>query len=170
MNGMSTVEEVFKGYKAYFRMIPISFENINWTDQSSVDVYLAKKLLKFSKLAMKDPPGAITVLTSQLGNFTHELSELRDQELREFLFYKERKEHLIPSKEPEFFNGGDSSPALSQLRLKDFLWKLHSLEFSLRTTKFRDRVELRGIGDQIQSPLRGSSPHAYPFYFFLFLI
>ncbi|GJW53957.1 reverse transcriptase domain-containing protein [Tanacetum coccineum] len=35
--------------------------------KSSVDVYLAKKLLKFSKLAMKDPPGAITVLTSQLG-------------------------------------------------------------------------------------------------------
>ncbi|GKF47919.1 reverse transcriptase domain-containing protein, partial [Tanacetum coccineum] len=34
--------------------------------KSSVDVYLAKKLLKFSRLAMKDPPGAITVPTSQL--------------------------------------------------------------------------------------------------------
>ncbi|GJW65473.1 reverse transcriptase domain-containing protein [Tanacetum coccineum] len=37
--------------------------------KSSVDVYLAKKLLKFSKLAMKDPPGAITVPTSQLGKY-----------------------------------------------------------------------------------------------------
>ncbi|GJV53222.1 reverse transcriptase domain-containing protein [Tanacetum coccineum] len=36
--------------------------------KSSVDVYLAKKLLKSSRLAMKDPPGAITVPTSQLGN------------------------------------------------------------------------------------------------------
>ncbi|GJT32360.1 reverse transcriptase domain-containing protein [Tanacetum coccineum] len=35
--------------------------------KSSVDVYLAKKLLKSSRLAMKDPPGAITVPTSQLG-------------------------------------------------------------------------------------------------------
>ncbi|GJS83136.1 hypothetical protein Tco_0749677 [Tanacetum coccineum] len=32
-------------------------------------VYLAKKLLKFSRLAMKDPPGAITVPTSQLGKY-----------------------------------------------------------------------------------------------------
>ncbi|GKD45678.1 reverse transcriptase domain-containing protein [Tanacetum coccineum] len=35
--------------------------------KSSIDVYLAKKLLKFSRLVMKDPPGAITVPTSQLG-------------------------------------------------------------------------------------------------------
>ncbi|GKF75008.1 hypothetical protein Tco_0224452, partial [Tanacetum coccineum] len=35
--------------------------------KSSADVYLAKKLLKFSRLVMKDPPGAITVPTSQLG-------------------------------------------------------------------------------------------------------
>ncbi|GJU67495.1 reverse transcriptase domain-containing protein [Tanacetum coccineum] len=48
-----------------FGMIPISFEHVRI--KSSVDVYLAKKLLKFSKLAMKDPPGAITVLISQLG-------------------------------------------------------------------------------------------------------
>ncbi|GKA54156.1 reverse transcriptase domain-containing protein, partial [Tanacetum coccineum] len=41
-------------------------ETLN-TIKSSVDVYLAKKLLKFSRLAMKDPPGTITVPTSQLG-------------------------------------------------------------------------------------------------------
>ncbi|GJR71682.1 reverse transcriptase domain-containing protein [Tanacetum coccineum] len=35
--------------------------------KSSVDVFLAKKRLKFSRLAMKDPPGAITVPTLQLG-------------------------------------------------------------------------------------------------------
>ncbi|GJT32359.1 reverse transcriptase domain-containing protein [Tanacetum coccineum] len=35
--------------------------------KSSIDVFLAKKRLKFSRLAMKDPPGAITVPTSQLG-------------------------------------------------------------------------------------------------------
>ncbi|GJT33103.1 reverse transcriptase domain-containing protein [Tanacetum coccineum] len=35
--------------------------------KSSVDVYLAKKLLKFSRLVMKDPLGAITMPTSQLG-------------------------------------------------------------------------------------------------------
>ncbi|GKB65849.1 reverse transcriptase domain-containing protein [Tanacetum coccineum] len=46
-------------------MIPISFEHVRI--KSSVDVYLAKKLLKFSRLAMKDPPTAITVPTSQLG-------------------------------------------------------------------------------------------------------
>ncbi|GJR15490.1 hypothetical protein Tco_0798142 [Tanacetum coccineum] len=35
--------------------------------KSSVRCYLAKKLLKSSRLVMKDPPGAITVPTSQLG-------------------------------------------------------------------------------------------------------
>ncbi|GJW87929.1 reverse transcriptase domain-containing protein [Tanacetum coccineum] len=35
--------------------------------KSSVDVYLAKKLLKSSRLVMKDPPGAIIVLISPLG-------------------------------------------------------------------------------------------------------
>ncbi|GJW97071.1 reverse transcriptase domain-containing protein, partial [Tanacetum coccineum] len=35
--------------------------------KSSVDVYLAKKLLKFSRLVMKDPSGAITVSISPLG-------------------------------------------------------------------------------------------------------
>ncbi|GJV28142.1 hypothetical protein Tco_1384590 [Tanacetum coccineum] len=45
----------------------ISFEYVQI--KSSVDVYVAEKLLKFSKLAMKDPPGAITVLTSQLGKY-----------------------------------------------------------------------------------------------------
>ncbi|GJV49520.1 reverse transcriptase domain-containing protein [Tanacetum coccineum] len=42
--------------------------------KSSVDVYLAKKLLKFSKLVMKDPPGAIIVLISPLekqGKISH---------------------------------------------------------------------------------------------------
>ncbi|GJW19375.1 retrovirus-related pol polyprotein from transposon TNT 1-94 [Tanacetum coccineum] len=42
--------------------------------KSSVDVYLAKKLLKFSKLVMKDPSRAITVPTSQLrkqGKISH---------------------------------------------------------------------------------------------------
>ncbi|GJV72292.1 reverse transcriptase domain-containing protein [Tanacetum coccineum] len=37
--------------------------------KSSVDMYLANKLLKSSRLATKDPPGAITVPTSQVGNF-----------------------------------------------------------------------------------------------------
>ncbi|GJX70727.1 reverse transcriptase domain-containing protein [Tanacetum coccineum] len=43
--------------------------------KSSVDVYLAKKLLKFLKLAMKDPPGAITVPTSQLGKRANNISQ-----------------------------------------------------------------------------------------------
>ncbi|GKA02035.1 reverse transcriptase domain-containing protein, partial [Tanacetum coccineum] len=47
-----------------FGMIHISFEHVR--TKSSVDVYLAKKLLKSSRLAMKAPPGAITVPTSQL--------------------------------------------------------------------------------------------------------
>ncbi|GJT22384.1 reverse transcriptase domain-containing protein [Tanacetum coccineum] len=46
-------------------MIPISFEHVQI--KSSVDVYLAKKLLKFSRLVMKDSPGAIIVLISPLG-------------------------------------------------------------------------------------------------------
>ncbi|GKE61081.1 reverse transcriptase domain-containing protein [Tanacetum coccineum] len=37
--------------------------------KSSVDVYLAKKLLKSLKLVMKDPPGAIIVPTSPLGKY-----------------------------------------------------------------------------------------------------
>ncbi|GKD23357.1 reverse transcriptase domain-containing protein, partial [Tanacetum coccineum] len=44
------------------------------TIKSSVDVYLAKKLLKSSKLVMKDPPGAIIVLISPLekqGKISH---------------------------------------------------------------------------------------------------
>ncbi|GKF47416.1 reverse transcriptase domain-containing protein [Tanacetum coccineum] len=41
----------------------------NFLIKSSVDVYLAKKLLKSSKLAMKDPSGAIIVPTSQLGKY-----------------------------------------------------------------------------------------------------
>ncbi|GJR06275.1 reverse transcriptase domain-containing protein [Tanacetum coccineum] len=41
-------------------------ETLN-TIKSSVDVYLSKKLLKSSRLVMKDPPGAIIVLISPLG-------------------------------------------------------------------------------------------------------
>ncbi|GKB67968.1 hypothetical protein Tco_0929380, partial [Tanacetum coccineum] len=41
--------------------------------KSSVDVYLAKKLLKFSRLVMKDPPGAIIVLTSPLKKRSHRI-------------------------------------------------------------------------------------------------
>ncbi|GJR46409.1 reverse transcriptase domain-containing protein [Tanacetum coccineum] len=53
-------------------MIPISFVHVR--TKSSVDMYLAKKLLTSSRLAMKDPPGAITVPTSQLekqGKISH---------------------------------------------------------------------------------------------------
>ncbi|GJW21586.1 reverse transcriptase domain-containing protein [Tanacetum coccineum] len=55
----------FKDVNITFGMIPISFEHVRI--KSSVGVYLAKKLLKFSKLVMKDPPGAIIVLISPLG-------------------------------------------------------------------------------------------------------
>ncbi|GKC55812.1 reverse transcriptase domain-containing protein [Tanacetum coccineum] len=74
-NDESTKEEVFQGYKALllwmirylFRTNKPLSNNEHVRIKSSVDVYLAKKLLKFSKLAMKDLPEAITVLISQLG-------------------------------------------------------------------------------------------------------
>ncbi|GJR08544.1 reverse transcriptase domain-containing protein [Tanacetum coccineum] len=43
-------------------------ETLN-TIKSSIDVYMAKKLLKSSRLVMKDPPGAIIVLISPLGKY-----------------------------------------------------------------------------------------------------
>ncbi|GKF43626.1 reverse transcriptase domain-containing protein, partial [Tanacetum coccineum] len=68
IKGMSTQQKkkFFKDVKHYF-----------WDDlriKSSEDVYLDKKLLKSSRLVMKDPPGAIIVLTSLLrkqGKISH---------------------------------------------------------------------------------------------------
>ncbi|GJW10461.1 reverse transcriptase domain-containing protein [Tanacetum coccineum] len=69
IKGMSTQQKrkFFQGNKHYIGMIPISFEHVRI--KSSVDVYLAKKLLKSSRLVMKDPPGAIIVLISQLEKY-----------------------------------------------------------------------------------------------------
>ncbi|GJT34089.1 reverse transcriptase domain-containing protein [Tanacetum coccineum] len=65
VKGMTSQQKkkFFKDVKHYVGD-PISFHYL--CSKSSVDVYLAKKLLKSSRLAMKDPPGAITVPTSQL--------------------------------------------------------------------------------------------------------
>ncbi|GJW65810.1 retrovirus-related pol polyprotein from transposon TNT 1-94 [Tanacetum coccineum] len=59
-----TKEEVFQGHKALlFGKIPVCFSE-HVRNKSSVDVYLAKKLLKFSKLAIEGTQtGAITVVT-----------------------------------------------------------------------------------------------------------
>ncbi|GJZ07244.1 reverse transcriptase domain-containing protein [Tanacetum coccineum] len=56
---MLAVVYAFEKFRSYLIM--------NKSIKSSVDVFLAKKRLKFSRLAMKDPPGAITVPISQLG-------------------------------------------------------------------------------------------------------
>ncbi|GKB37752.1 reverse transcriptase domain-containing protein [Tanacetum coccineum] len=67
IKGMSTQQKrkFFKDIKHYFWIVLFFFEHVRI--KSSVDVYLAKKLLKSSRLVMKDPPGAIIVLISQLG-------------------------------------------------------------------------------------------------------
>ncbi|GKA04807.1 hypothetical protein Tco_0683927 [Tanacetum coccineum] len=72
--------------------------------KSSVDVFLAKKRLKFSRLAMKDPPGAITVPTSQLrrylnaGNPVKEiLIKLNLPDDRSILMDSKMKLYLIPA-------------------------------------------------------------------------
>ncbi|GJV02694.1 reverse transcriptase domain-containing protein [Tanacetum coccineum] len=62
----------FKDIKQLLLGDPISFVHVRI--KSSVDVYLAKKLLKSSRLVMKDPPGAIIVLISPLekqGKISH---------------------------------------------------------------------------------------------------
>ncbi|GJU91372.1 reverse transcriptase domain-containing protein [Tanacetum coccineum] len=87
--------------------------------KSSVDVYLAKKLLKFSRLVMKDPPGAIIVLTSPLGKYLMPLYE-------NSLIYKEKTKKLHDSKiKNRIFNVGDQV-LLFNSRLKIFSGKLKS--------------------------------------------
>nr|GFB27831.1 reverse transcriptase domain-containing protein [Tanacetum cinerariifolium] len=63
VKGMSSQQKnkFFKDAKHYFWDDPISFEYVRI--KSIVDVCMAKKLLISSKLFMKDPPGAIMVLT-----------------------------------------------------------------------------------------------------------
>ncbi|GJT06325.1 reverse transcriptase domain-containing protein [Tanacetum coccineum] len=64
IKGMTSQQKrkFFKDIKHYFWDDPYLFLTKRRI-KSSVDVYLAKKLLKFSKLAMKDPPGDTTVPT-----------------------------------------------------------------------------------------------------------
>nr|GFB67056.1 reverse transcriptase domain-containing protein [Tanacetum cinerariifolium] len=81
----------------------------------------------------------------------NELSELRDQAYENFLIYKERTKKLQDDKiKNRIFNVGDQVLLLNS-RLKIFLgtimeethhhWRFQTFILSLRTTKYRDRVE-----------------------------
>ncbi|GJZ24912.1 reverse transcriptase domain-containing protein [Tanacetum coccineum] len=107
----------------------------------------------------------------------NELSELRDQAYENSLIYKEKTKKLHDSKiKNRIFNVGDSSLAF-QLPIKDFLRKAQIRALLWRgyttigyprpqTPKGQQKSGMSRAGPVIKNkPLRGSSPHAYPFYF-----
>ncbi|GJW25094.1 reverse transcriptase domain-containing protein [Tanacetum coccineum] len=69
IKGMSTQQKrkFFKDVKHYFWDDPYLFRTMSY--QIIRDCYLDKKLLKFSRLVMKDPPGAIIVPISPLRKY-----------------------------------------------------------------------------------------------------
>ncbi|GJU45881.1 reverse transcriptase domain-containing protein [Tanacetum coccineum] len=102
----------------------------NFLIKSSVDVYLAKKLLKSSKLAMKDPPGAITVPTSQLGNGQVEVQRI---EVSKRSFGEDGREKTVPH-----------GPTRSSLQ------EFANLQGEDKeTTRFQDKEPNLYVGDQV---------------------
>nr|GEV25966.1 reverse transcriptase domain-containing protein [Tanacetum cinerariifolium] len=114
--GMLTQQKkkFFKDVKHYFWDDPIFSDLCGF--KSFDGVCMAKKLMIFSNLVMKDPPGAIVVLISPLRKTTgdhlklqlNELNELYDQAYENSLIYKEKTKKLHDSKiKNHIFNVGD---------------------------------------------------------------